>query len=505
MFECRPGEFVLAVVVHHISGDGSSMGPLARDVMTAYAARVRGEAPGWAPLPVQYADYALWQREVLGEEADPESVLARQVAYWREALAELPEQLDLPADRPRPAVQSLRGRRWRSVSRRGCMRGWSGWRGSTMRRCSWWCMPALAVVLGPVGQHRGRGDRHAVRGSRGEAELDDLVGMFVNTLVLRTGSVGLPRFAELLAQVREYGFGGVRESDVPFERLVEVLNPGRSTAHHPLFQVSLALQNNPLPRLEFPGLRVSPVPASTGTSRFDLFFTLTEQPATAAGPGPITAMVEYASDLFDEATVRGFAARFVRVLEAVCADPRVIVADIDILDTTERHDLLPVRGPVSEPSQSLAAILTEAVGVAGDAAAVVCAGRVVSYRELDAWSDRLARVLIERGTGPERFVAVALARSVESVLAVWAVTKTGAAFLPVDPDYPARRGLPTCSRIRRHAWASRCPPIRHSCPARWTGWCWTIRKWFARWHERSPGRCARRSDADRCGSRNPPI
>ncbi|WP_307830002.1 condensation domain-containing protein, partial [Antrihabitans stalagmiti] len=321
-------EHVVVLVVHHIAGDGASMAPLARDLAVAYAARVRGVEPGWVPLPVQYADYTLWQREVLGEESDPDSVMAAQFGYWREVLAGVPEVLELPVDRPRPAVQSFAGAVVDFVVEPGLRVAVGELARSCGATVSMVLQSALAVLLHRVGGGVDIAIGGPVAGRTDEA-LSDLVGIFVNTWVLRVDVSGAPRFEELLGQVRGKALSAYENQDAPFERLVELLNPGRSTAYHPLFQVSLALQNNPLPRLEFPGLSVSPVAASTGSSRFDLFFTLTEQPATVAGPGAITGLVEYSTDLFDEVTVRGLAARFVRVLEAVCADPSVVVGDID--------------------------------------------------------------------------------------------------------------------------------------------------------------------------------
>ncbi|HEY5856461.1 MAG TPA: amino acid adenylation domain-containing protein, partial [Aldersonia sp.] len=229
--------------------------------------------------------------------------------------------------------------------------------------------------------------------------------------------------------------------DAPFERLVELLNPVRSTAYHPLFQVSLALQNNELPRLEFPGLSVTPVPAATGTSRFDLFFTLTERPATPVGPGPITALVEYSSDLFDEATVRGVAQRFVRVLRAVCADPGIVVGDIEITDAAEREAVLrPVPVPAQPwPDSTVPTVFHRQARATPDAVAIVFEGRRWSYRDVAINSSGLARRLIALGVGAESVVAIALGRTPRLIVALLAVLDAGGAYLPIDPNYPAER------------------------------------------------------------------
>ncbi|MGW0184084.1 condensation domain-containing protein, partial [Nocardia sp. NPDC003345] len=229
-------EYVLAMVVHHIAGDGSSVAPLTRDLMTAYMARTVGEAPGWAPLPVQYADYSIWQRELLGDESDPESLAAEQVDYWRTALAGVPDQLDLPADRPRPAVQSYAGGRVPvaiDAATHAALQRVAQQQGATLFMV---VHSALAVLLS-----RMSGTDDITIGTpmagRGEQALDDLIGMFVNTLVFRTEVDRGKSFADLLARQREVDIAALAHADVPFERLVEVLNPVRSQARHPLFQV----------------------------------------------------------------------------------------------------------------------------------------------------------------------------------------------------------------------------------------------------------------------------
>ncbi|PTR31409.1 amino acid adenylation domain-containing protein [Rhodococcus sp. OK519] len=430
-----PTEHVLVVVVHHISADGFSMGPLTRDIVGAYAARSAGAAPTWAPLAVQYADYALWQRDALGSEDDPESVVAQQVEFWREALADLPDRLDLPMDRPRPVAATNSGASHRfSIdadvsSRIDAIAREHG--ASTFMVVH----AALAVVLARLSGTTDIAIGTPVAG-RGEAALDDLVGMFVNTLVLRADVRADRPFADLLVEVRNTDLAAFGNADVPFERLVEVLNPARSQARHPLFQVVLSFQNMDRTELALGDLTVSGVDFDAAVAKFDLAVTVAE---TDSATGGLDVDLTYATDLFDASTMRTFADRFIRVLDAVTADAAVPVGDIDLLDDAETSALTAKADDGGTESLLLPQILAAAANSDPARTALVSGDDTVTYRDLDDRSSRLARALIARGAGPETVVAVALTRSIESVTAVWAVAKTGAAFVPVDPNYPADR------------------------------------------------------------------
>ncbi|MVU81573.1 amino acid adenylation domain-containing protein [Nocardia sp. ET3-3] len=424
-------EHVIVLVAHHIATDGFSMAPLTRDVAAAYATRAEGALPEWEPLPVQYADYTLWQRDRLGAESDPESMAARQVEYWSRALAGVPDHLELPTDRPRPARASHRAAE--------CVARVDRELTDAIDRCArehratpfMVVHAALAVLLARLG---GSGD--VVIGTpvagRGVRELDDLVGMFVNTLVLRTDIRPGEGFGALLDRVRDTDLAAFEHADVPFERLVEVLAPARSEARHPLVQVMLVFQNLTMPELRLPELTVSPLELPQTNSRFDLSLTV------LGDTDGMEVRCCYATDLFDASTVSAFTGRLLRVLADITADPARPVGDLDLLAAAEHERLHAPVEPVAAP-RLLADLLADAVAANPDGIAVVCGDRQLTYRELDAESEMLARWLAEAGAGPETLVAVGIPRSIESVLAVWAVARSGAAFVPVDPAYPPER------------------------------------------------------------------
>ncbi|MEU7769685.1 condensation domain-containing protein, partial [Nocardia sp. NPDC049190] len=270
---------------------------------------------------------------------------------------------------------------------------------------------------------------------RGGVVLDEVVGMFVNTLVLRTGVDLDESFTGLLERVRRVDLDAYAHADVPFEQLVDVLAPQRSQSRHPLFQVLLAFQNLERVELALPGLEVSVVDLPSEVSRFDVQFVVSDDVDT----GGLRIAVTYATDLFDAATIDSLTRRWVRILESVAVDPMVSVAGIEVLEAGERADLLTRGGVPTAAPVTLADLLAAAVARDPDATAIVFEGERLSYRELDERSNRLARLLIQHGVGPEDVVAIGIPRSVESVLAVWAVAKSGAAFLPIDPTYPAER------------------------------------------------------------------
>ena len=436
-------EHVLVLVAHHICADGFSLTPLTRDLVVAYAHRSAGEAPGWDPLPVQYADYALWQRALLGSEDDAGSLVARQLAFWRGRLAGVPDRLVLPTDRPHPAVASNRGATW-SFSVPAVVHTGIETLGTAESATPFMVLhAALAVLLARLSGASDITIGTPVAG-RGEAELDDLVGMFVNTLVLRTEVDVAESFASLLAQARETDLAAFGHAEIPFERLVDVLAPTRSTAWNPLFQVALVLQNAAVPQMDVGDLVIEPVAADGHVARFDLQLTIVESFDGNGRPAGLQSSFTYATDLFDEDTVASFAEQFVRVLTAVTADPTIPTGDIALVDQRDLAQLTGQGRAIGTVGGSgwrstLPELLSAAVERNPRGTAIVSGDRRFSYRELDEWSSRLARVLIAEGVGPETLVAIAIPRSAESIVALWAVAKSGGAFVPVDANYPPDR------------------------------------------------------------------
>ncbi|WP_137874239.1 non-ribosomal peptide synthetase, partial [Rhodococcus sp. Q] len=436
-------EHVLVVVVHHISADGFSLATLARDVMTAYLARTdrsegAGAAPQWAPLPAQYADYTLWQHAVLGSDADEHSLISRQWRYWRDALAGLPDVLTLPTDRPRPLQQTMRGDRVEFAVPADVHRAVADLAHSTGSSVFMAVHAAYALMLARLADTDDVAVGTPIAG-RGDPALDEMIGMFVGTLVLRTRIDPGVSFSDLLGEVRDHDLDAFAHADLPFELLVEKLNPPRSTAYSPLFQVSLEFQNTQTPHLELPGLTASAVDISTRVAKEDLELILAERFDDDGAPAGMTAAFDYATDLFDPGTVRDLADRFVRILRAVTADPACPVGDVGILGPVELAEYAPAQGRTSRTPRVWPDLLAAAAAVQPDAVAVTFRDTVVTYRDLDVRSTRLARALIARGVGPETFVALGLTRSVEEVVSIWAVAKAGASFVPVDPTYPSER------------------------------------------------------------------
>ncbi|WP_327132148.1 amino acid adenylation domain-containing protein [Streptomyces sp. NBC_01343] len=419
------------------------MAPLGADLSAAYAARLAGRAPDWAPLPLQYADYTLWQEQVLGAEDDPESVLGRQSAYWTSLLDGLPVELEYPTDRPRPAVSSQRGGAALELDLgtelHARMAELARTTGTTLTMVAHAALATLLTRLGagtdiPIGT--------PVAGRTDEA-LDHLIGFFINTLVLRTDTSADPTFTQLLGRVRDTSLAAYSHQDIPFDRIVEALNPPRSTTRHPLFQIMLEVGTETGPELDLPGVAVTGGTVNLDGAKFDLSLNLRASSREDGRPGPLRAFVGYAADLFDAGTVRTLVRRLVRVLEAVTADPATPIGAIDILGDEERAALA-VRGAGPEPvdpftESSLQEAFRHQAERTPDAVAVRCAGRSLTYRELDTRANRLAHRLLAAGAGPERPVAILMSRTVDLVVALTAILKSGSYYVPLHHASPLDR------------------------------------------------------------------
>ena len=432
-------EAVLLILMHHIASDGWSLVPLVNDLATAYEARRKDAAPRWRPLPVQYADYAVWERDFLGAQDDPASAFGRQLGFWRDALRGLPAELTLPADRVRPPLPSYTGgsvpiflgpdlhRRLIDLARESR---------ATLFMVVHAGLTALLTRLGagtdiPIGS--------PVSG-RGAVAVQDLVGLFVNTLVLRLDTSGDPSFRELVTRARRGDLAAYSHQDLPFERLVDDLNPERSLSRNPLFQVMLTFQGEKWPDFTLDGCRASMTDVSIRAAKVDLDFSFTERYDERGTPGGIEGVLDYAIDLFDHPTAESVAGRLVRLLEAVAADPDRPVRRADVLGPAERRQLLAGWNDTARSLRPLplASLFEARVRASRDAIALACSAQL-TYGELNTRANRLARHLVDLGAGPEQVVGLAVPRSELMIVATLAVLKAGAAYLPIDVTFPAQR------------------------------------------------------------------
>ncbi|WP_414942902.1 amino acid adenylation domain-containing protein [Amycolatopsis sp. cmx-11-51] len=440
LLRVTPDDHVLVLAVHHIATDGWSTASLARDLSAAYAARLAGQPPDWAPLPVHYADYALWQRDLLGDADDPESVLVRQLAFWRDNLAGIPDEIPLPVDRPRPAVATHQGGDVEVELSAELHRRVVELASTEQVTLFMVFQAAFAALLSRLGAGGDIPIGTALAGRTDDA-LDELVGFFVNMLVLRTDVSGDPSFSELLRRVRDTDLAAYAHQDLPFDRVVEEFVPERSLSRQPLFQVALDVRNAPEAELRLPGLEVSGEPLAHGVARYDLMLSLAERRDERGAPDGISGALEFGTDLFDRPTAEGLVARLVRLLESVVAEPAHPLSRIDLLSEAERRQVLDDWNPagLGVPEATVPGLFAAQVARRPEAVALEAGDTVVGYAELDARSDRLAGVLAGHGVGPESAVAVVLDRSADLVVAFLAVLKAGAAYLPIDPVLPPER------------------------------------------------------------------
>ncbi|GAA3298990.1 hypothetical protein GCM10020295_36020 [Streptomyces cinereospinus] len=437
LFPVGQDECVLLFVIHHIAFDGWSMGPFLGDFAAAYRARSTGRAPRWEPLPVQYADFAVWQRELLGGDDDPDSLAAEQLDYWRDALAGLPDETPLPADFPRPA----RGSREGDVvlfdidaELRFAMVELARATGTTEFIV---CQAALSALL----TRRGAGTDIPVGVSvagRTDDALSDVVGMFLNTLVLRGDTSGDPTFRELLDRLRETDLAAFSHQDVPFDQVVDALRPARALNRHPLFQVSLTVQYDGVRDLGLPHLTARPEYVPSRQAKLDLVVELVPWHDKDGMQGLLT----FSRDLFTRETAESLVRQFTRVLRDAVADPDVRIGDLEIVGADEPAAAVQEAQEIQEvpetrKAQDFDAIVRELpevtlldlfAGLVAEEPGAVATGsgaQALTYAELDRGADALARTLAAAGAGPERTVALAVPRAADQALGALAVLKAG--------------------------------------------------------------------------------
>jgi len=423
-------DHLVLVTMHHIASDGWSIGVLTREVAALYEAFSQGKPSLLPELAIQYADYALWQRSWLTGEA-----LAQQVSYWKQRLADAPAALDLPTDRARPAVASFAGGAVHfalSAELSAKLAELARREGVTLY------MVLLAAYQLLLKRYSGQDD--IVVGSpiagRRRQELEGLIGFFVNTLVMRTDLSGDPAFTELLQRVKEVALGAYAHQDLPFEKLVEELQPVRDLSRQPVFQVSFALQNVPQETLEVSDLTLRPVGGEHRTALFDLTLYMREVEGTLPGT------LEYAEALFDRATIERLAGHFEVLLEGIVAAPPARLSELPLLPQAERHRVIAEWNATDAeyPADKCLPELFEAQAArTPDAVAVIYEDTRLSYGELDRRSNQLAHHLRKLGVGPEMVVGLCVERSLEMVIGLLGILKAGGAYLPLDPGYPADR------------------------------------------------------------------
>jgi len=427
-----PESHRLLLTVHHVAADAWSLGLLIRELGELYAAGVEARPSPLPELSVQYADYAVWQRERLRGER-----LEELLRYWRERLTPRPPVLELPTDRPRPPVRSPRGAR-RPVrfdaAAVDAMRRLGGATGTTL------FMAVLAVFQAVLARHAGQDDVAVgtAVADRPDPALEGVIGLFLNLLVLRGDLSGDPTFRALLLRVRETALGALAHAELPFEQLVEALQPERDLSRGPLFQVLFTLRSEPLPELVLPGLALRPADTFPGAVQFDLSLLLEE-----SRDGGIDGWIEHSSDLFDGATVERLALHCSNLLASAAADPDRRMSDLPLLSEAERAQLLvqwnDTRLEVPGPEACIHELVQAQAERTPDRIAVIAGEAALTYRELEDRASRLARRLLRLGVRPGDRVGLCVERSVSMLCSILGVLKAGAAYVPLDPTYPQAR------------------------------------------------------------------
>nr|WP_244239126.1 non-ribosomal peptide synthetase [Corallococcus carmarthensis] len=421
---------LLLVTMHHIVSDGWSMGVLVREMVAFYEAFTTGSTPASAPLPVQYADFATWQRNWLQGEA-----LDAQIDYWKQRLAGAPAALELPTDRPRPPVPSRRGA---TVDVRISPEVSHALKTLAQREGATPFMTLLAAFQVLLSRYSAQDDISVGSpiAGRTQAETEGLIGFFINTLVLRAQLNPRSTFRELLAQVRGTTFAAFEHQHLPFEKLVEAVQPTRDLSRSPLFQAMFVLQNTPTEALRLPGLSFQALPLEAHFAKFDLSLGMRE------GRDGFVGSFEYATDLFDAATIQRMAGHFGVLLEAIAKKPDTRLGDLPLLTNSERQQVLvewnpPAAQTTQEPS--IVAMVEAQVHRTPDAVAIITPERQLTYRELDAKANQLAHRLRDLGVGPEVRVGLCVERTEDLLIGALGILKAGGAYVPLDPSYPRER------------------------------------------------------------------
>ncbi len=432
LLQLNKNEYVLLLNLHHIVADGWSLGVLIREIGLLYTNK------SLSPLPIQYADFAAWQRKYLQGE-----VLESQLSYWKSQLVDLP-MLNLPTN-PRKGVQSYRGATQNLVLSPALTASLETLSKQADATLFMTMLAAFQVLL-----CRYSGQEDIVVGSpianRNRAELEPLIGFFVNSLVLRTDLANNPTFRELLGRVRETAIAAYDRQDLPFEKLVEELHPERDLSRNPLFQVVFALQNAPMQPLKLPGITLNPLKFEVTTTRFDLELHLWEQGYGLSGlweekAEGISGFLAYNTDLFEKSTISQFIAHFQTLLKGIVANPDIPIADLPLLSATESHQLLEEWNQTScTYSNKLFHQLFETQAEKSpNEVAVVFDNQTLTYQQLNHRANQLAHYLQELGIAPESLVGICVEKSLEMIVGILGIFKAGGAYVPIDPNYPQSR------------------------------------------------------------------
>lgn len=433
LYEIGEGEYVLLLLLHHIIADGWSLSPLTKDLSEAYKAKIEGDSMMEQPsLDLQYKDYTLWQRKMMEDGTND-----KDMAYWKKQLNHLPDEIPLPFDIQRPNKRSYQGKHFPFEIKEHLLTELN----SLAKRKNVTLFMVLQAALSSLLFRLGAGTDIPLGtpiAGRNDQKLDSIIGFFVNTLVLRTNVAGNPTFSELLDRVKETNLEAYDHQEIPFEKIVEAVNPERSAARHPLFQIMLILQSTPEPSIDFPKMASKVKLRGTGTAKFDLTFELWERSNKHGG---MDGLIEYRTDLFNERIVARLLSLWLAFLEKTVENPDMPIGFIPIASKEEIQAVhkKPRLRNKNKQKKTIVELLEEQVARYPDKAAVSYNDEKLTYEQLNQKANQLARYLIDLGAGPEKFIAIMLPRSIEMMVSILAVIKSGAAYVPIDPDYPAER------------------------------------------------------------------